>query len=229
MRVIVDGPRSGAENMRRDVQLLEEAVPTLRLYGWRPACVSLGYAQPEQDVDADAARDLGVDVVRRPTGGGAILHAEDEVTYAVILPRASGPRDLFASYRFIAQGVRNALAKFGIASDFMEGHGGREGLCYLREEGVSVGVRGRKISGGAQKRTPKAILQHGTLLVQSDLERNARLFHRTPDEIAAAVTSLRDLGLRPGRGDVRTAMLTGFVQALADVIEPEPTPLTAKA
>lgn len=221
MRVILDGARRGADNMARDLALLAEGLPTLRLYSWQPACVSLGYPQPETDVDAEAARELGVDVVRRPTGGGAILHAEDEITYSVVLPRALAPSNLFDSYRFIARGVVNALESFGLNGEFVEGHTGRDALCYLREEGVSVAVDGRKISGGAQKRTKDSILQHGTLLVSSDVERNARLF-RTPEErVRGHLTSLHDHGLNPTRAEVRSAMLSGFVRALRPVVHGE--------
>jgi lipoate---protein ligase len=221
MRVLLDGPATGDQNMARDLALLADGVPTLRLYQWRPACVSLGLPQPESDIDVHAAHTLGIDIVRRPTGGGAILHAEDEITYSVVLPRALAPADLFASYRFMAQGVRNALRHLGLESEFMEGHTGRDPLCYLREEGVSVGVGGRKISGGAQKRTKTHLLQHGTLLVSSDLERNAQLFRLTPDRVAAHVTSLRDQGLQPATSDVRAALLRGFVEALRPLLEAE--------
>lgn len=228
VRILLDGDCTGAQNMARDLELLREARPTIRLYGWRPACVSLGYPQPESDVDAVAARELGLDVVRRPTGGGAILHAETEITYAVILPRSMAPADLFASYRLIAQGVRNALQQFELASEFLEGHSGREPLCYLREEGVSVGIQGRKISGGAQKRTKAALLQHGTLLVDSDVERNARLFRLDPATIQSSVTSLRDQGVDPARAQVRSALLRGFASALAPVLELEDSEAVAK-
>lgn len=223
MRLIIDPARSGQENMARDLALLAEGIPTVRLYGWQPACVSLGYPQPESDVDLDAARELGVEIVRRPTGGGAILHAEDEVTYSVVLPRALAPANLFESYKFVAQGVVNALRTFDLESEWLEGHTGREPLCYLREEGVSVGVGGRKISGGAQKRTKTHFLQHGTLLVSSDVERNARLFRLPRETIAEHVTSLRDHGMAPNRKRVTQALAEGFLLALRSVVDTETT------
>ena len=150
MRFLIEEARAGLENMARDLALLAEGIPTVRLYAWKPACVSLGYAQPETDVDPTARAEFGIDLVRRPTGGGAILHEEDEVTYAVVLPRDVGPADLFGSYRFIANADVETRKEVGLEANFVEGHAGRDPLCYLREEGVSVAVQGRKISGGAQ-------------------------------------------------------------------------------
>jgi len=89
-RLLRTAPTSGAWNMAVDEAILEavgrEAVPaTLRLYSWQPACLSLGYAQPSEDVDQEALRKRGWELVRRPTGGKAILHT-DEITYSVIGP-----------------------------------------------------------------------------------------------------------------------------------------------
>ena len=214
MRLVVDEARTGSENMAIDQQLLTAAEPVVRLYGWRPACVSLGYAQPEGDVDADAARAAGLDIVRRPTGGGAILHEEDEVTYCVVLPRGLGPADLFGSYRFIAGGVVETLRMLGIESSFVEGHAGRDPLCYLREEGVSVAVGGRKISGGAQKRTKQAVLQHGTILLSRRTALLARLFRVEATRVEENVACLHDFQPRLRRQDVLDAAKVGFVRAL---------------
>ena len=215
MRLLVDPHRTGVENMARDQELLAAAEPVIRLYGWKPACVSLGYAQPEADVDLDVARANGLDVVRRPTGGGAILHEEDEVTYCVVLPKGVGPPDLFGSYRFIAGGVVETLRALGHGAEFLEGHAGRDALCYLREEGVSVAVGGRKISGGAQKRTKKAVLQHGTILLSRRTELLAQLFRTDAVRVERSVACLRDLNPKLSRADVLDAAKAGFVKALA--------------
>jgi lipoate---protein ligase len=223
MRFLVDPPRTGAHNMARDLELLAEGVPTVRLYGWTPACVSLGYPQPESDVDLEAAREFGIDVVRRPTGGGAILHEEDEVTYGVVLPRTMGPSDLFGSYRFIANGVIETLRELGIASAFQEGHTGRDPLCYLREEGVSVVVDGRKISGGAQKRTKTAILQHGTILLSRRADVLARLFRVDIERVESGIACIEDF--RPGttRDEVLAAARKGFGTAMRSLETTVPT------
>src|SRR5579859_7797477 len=89
-RLIVDSPCDGPTNMAIDEAILEavgrgDSLPTLRLFAWEPACLSLGYAQPAADVDRDRLTARGWDVVRRMTGGRAILHT-DELTYGVALP-----------------------------------------------------------------------------------------------------------------------------------------------
>lgn len=214
MRFLIDPPMTGAENMARDLALLAEGAPTVRLYAWQPACVSLGYAQPESDVDMEVARRASLDVVRRPTGGGAILHEEDEVTYCVILPRALAPPDLFGSYRLIAGGVVETLRELGFESGFVEGHTGRDPLCYLREEGVSVAMGGRKISGGAQKRTKTTILQHGTILLSRRTDLLSRLFRTPAERVESHVACLQDERPDLTRGDVLEAARVGFRRAL---------------
>lgn len=90
-RFIDSGPGTGAENMAVDEAMLEghaagEVPATLRVYTWRPAAVSLGRFQREESgVDGEACRRLGIDVVRRPTGGRAILHTEEEVTFSIVV------------------------------------------------------------------------------------------------------------------------------------------------
>lgn len=202
MRVLVDEPATGAYNMARDEALLAEAIPTLRLYGWRPACVSLGRAQTEADIDLDAARAYGLDVVRRATGGGAILHNAQEVTYAVILPldHPGLPRDIPGSFALMSAGVVEALRALGLPAAIESVKDNtREALCYVRKQGTNVVVGERKISGGAQRRTDKAILQHGTIIVDRDEERMARLFRTPVDDIRARVTSLEEEGVRVSR------------------------------
>lgn len=212
-----DPPASGFENMRIDAELLDVGEPVVRVYGWRPGCVSLGYSQAEDVVDDGVALNERVDVVRRPTGGGALLHAEDEVTYCVVAPREAVPSDVAASYRRLSSGVAAALRSFGLEPDYVEGQGGDQALCYLREEGLSIAVGGRKISGGAQKRTRAAVLQHGTLLVTRDAARMARLFGGDSRRIRDATTSLRDEGVEASRHEVAERLLAAYRSELGDL------------
>lgn len=216
MRLLLDGHLRAAENMARDEALLAEAAPTVRLYGWRPAGVSLGRSQTESDVDLDAARGWGIDVVRRVTGGGAILHNESEVTYAVVLPldHPGLPKDITGSFAFVSAGIVRALRHLGAPAEIESvPDNTRETLCYVRKQGTNVVVNGRKISGGAQRRDGRALLQHGTVIVDRDEARMARLFRTDEAQIRERVTSLREEGVDVSREKLVEALVQGFSEA----------------
>lgn len=233
MEFLLDPPASAARNMERDLALLRRARPALRLYGWRPAAVTLGRRQPDDVVDLGAAREMGLEVVRRPTGGGALLHEEHEVTYAVVLPHEFPglPREVEASYAFVTAPLVDALRGLGVRAGLERGRSVRgsgassstrsperspdddDDLCYLRREGVHVTVRGRKISGGAQRRSNEALLQHGTLLVRRDAERMGRLFRASPERIRATTTSLDDEGVHVSRADLERTLMEQYKRA----------------
>ncbi len=221
IRLIIDPPMTGAQNMARDEALLDEARATLRLYGWAPACVSLGRTQTVADIDADAAAEAGVDIVPRKTGGGAILHGETEVTYAVILPHDHPglPANILESYRFIAGPIVDALRALGADAHFEQGKGGRDTLCYLREEGVSIFVDDKKISGGAQRRTQKAVLQHGTIVVNRDAARTARILKAPLEAVERKVTGLDILGISSTREAIVAALVEAYENAWGSLSE----------
>jgi lipoate-protein ligase A len=133
--------------------------PTIRFYGWEPSAVSVGCFQSiEDEVDLEACERLGVDVVRRRTGAGAVYHdSTGEVTYSVICPVDMMEEDISASYRRVCGWVMDTLDLMGIRSEFQPIN--------------DILVRGRKISGSAQTRREGVFLQHGTLLYDLDLER----------------------------------------------------------
>lgn len=169
--VIYDGPHTGAENMAIDRALLsayeegELAVPLLRVYSWDPPAVSLGYHQREQELDLKALASAGVDLVRRPTGGSAVLHA-DEWTYAIAGPRGiEGLGDGFATiYATLASVLVAALGDLGVDAR-SGGRGGPDSFaCFEALEGHEISVEGRKLVGSAFRQTRHAFLQHGSLL-----------------------------------------------------------------
>jgi lipoate-protein ligase A len=218
MRLLLDPPMRAAENMARDEALLAAAQPVVRLYGWRPAAVSLGRAQTEAEVDVGLARAWGFDVVRRATGGGAILHDESEVTYAVVLPldHPGLPRDITGSFALMSDGVVRALRMLGLPAGIESvPDNTRETLCYVRKQGTNVMVAGRKISGGAQRRSDKAVLQHGTVIVRREEEKMARLFGASVDEVRARVTSLEEEGVTVSREKLVEALAAGFQASLS--------------
>ncbi len=215
--LVRDEHRSGSENMAIDEALLERGEPVVRLYGWEPACVSLGYTQTEDAVDGSAIEARGFDVIQRPTGGGAILHLPSEVTYCVVVPTGweGLPGDLFQDYRFLSQGVLDALEGLGVDASFRQAQGGKDAFCYLREAGVSiVDGDGRKISGGAQRRTKRAVLQHGTVLVESDAGAQSDVFGVPEETVREGVGSLEASGVERPREELVDRLAEAFVESL---------------
>jgi lipoate-protein ligase A len=172
LQVYFDGGQSGAWNMARDAELLAAHQPgddpILRLYRWEPAAVTIGYNQQFADFAQDAIAAEGYDLVRRPTGGRAILHA-DELTYAVV---GSSPSPLFgdslhATYMKINEALLAFLLKLSLNADISDGESreNARGLVCFRSAGKhELTVGGQKIIGSAQRRTGGVFLQHGSIL-----------------------------------------------------------------
>ena len=180
-RLLVTPPAPGAWNMAVDEAVLESTVrgdshPTLRLYAWAPPCLSLGYAQPLSDVDLASLKQRGWDVVRRTTGGKAILHT-DELTYSVAGP-ASHPLlvgSVLDSYSRLAIALTHALQSLGIPVTMKE-HGPGDGrsknpVCFEVPSAYEITVDGKKLVGSAQARRGGGVLQHGSLPLSGDLTR----------------------------------------------------------
>ncbi len=182
-RLLITPPANGAWNMAVDEAILKEitrreALPTLRLYAWEPACLSLGYAQPSSDVDFDRLNARGWHVVRRPTGGRAILHT-DEITYAVIAPH-SEPRmagGVLESYQVISSALLRALNNLGLPAQStshpqaQSGYDPCDPICFEVPSNFEITVHGKKLIGSAQARKKEGVIQHGTLPLYGDLAR----------------------------------------------------------
>lgn len=157
----------------------QEVLPTLRLYAWDPPCLSLGHAQPFSDVDLDRLHKLGWDLVRRPTGGRAILHT-DELTYAVIGPQ-DDPRlagGVLESYRRLAQALVSALHLLGApaqinSSTKLSSHSEmpQPPVCFEAPSDYEITINGKKLMGSAQARKQGCLLQHGSLPLTGDITR----------------------------------------------------------
>jgi lipoate-protein ligase A len=218
VHLVRDRRRPGAENMAIDEALLEQGHPVVRLYGWEPGCVTLGYPQDEDTVEQAAIEAEGLDLARRPTGGGSIYHDPSEITYGVVLPTDWDglPGDLFPDYRYLSRAVLETFRALGVDASFKKAQGGRRDFCYLREAGVSiVDGEGRKISGGAQRRTKDAVLQHGTVIVERDADRLAELYGEPVEAIEAGVGSLNSLGVDVEREELVDELAAAYVEALA--------------
>jgi len=206
-RLICSGPLKGSLNMALDEALLEEVAAgrseaVLRIYRWFPAAVSLGYGQRGKGaVNLEACRALGLDVVRRMTGGRAVLHHR-EVTYSVIAPESSSlfPGGILENYKVIAQVLQKTLASFGIpatlASGRRRGSGNLESACFTAPASYELVYRGCKMTGSAQRRQGSAFLQHGSIPVDLDL---SHLYQALNTKVGACVAEgTRRLGEKVG-------------------------------
>jgi lipoyl(octanoyl) transferase len=201
-RLIRTAPAEGAWNMALDEAILESAgqkkvLPTLRLYAWEPPCLSLGFAQPTSDVDLPALEIRGWQLVRRPTGGRAILHA-DELTYSVTAPldepRVAG--GILESYRRLAQGLLYALELLGLPARADKEYAVPEDtqaggpVCFEVPSNYEITVAGKKLVGSAQARRKDGVLQHGSLPLYGDLTRITQALVY-PDQIARGIAARR--------------------------------------
>jgi lipoate-protein ligase A len=137
----------------------------LRIYGWNPPALSLGFHQDERGVDRHRLRESGYDLVRRPTGGAAVLHA-DEVTYAVAAPLGTPGlgRAVLQIHGAIADAMAAAFRSMGVAVDFGGDGVPREFACFSGAGGHEITLDGRKLAGSALRRGRRAFLQHGSIL-----------------------------------------------------------------
>jgi len=152
-----------------------EQLPTLRLYAWQPACLSLGYGQRAREVDFERLAARGWEYVRRMTGGRAILHT-DELTYSLTLPldHPLAQQDVVESYRQISEALLAALRSLGAqpaADKLAEGAKSSDPVCFETPSHYEITVDGRKLIGSAQARKYGGLLQHGTLPLMGDIAR----------------------------------------------------------
>ena len=182
-RLLDTGWQDGATNMAIDEAILQAvssgySPPTLRFYGWNPPSLSLGYAQPAGVVDVAACVERGWDVVRRPTGGRAILHI-DELTYSVCVPE-SEPRvhgGVLASYRRLSDALAAGLERLGLNPARAEPDGADDATkgpaCFDAPSNFEITIGAHKLVGSAQARKQGVVLQHGTLPLYGDITRIA--------------------------------------------------------
>lgn len=222
-RLLETGFNNAFYNMGLDQAILEQVSagtepPTLRLYGWTPPAISIGYFQGMgEEVDLAACREHGVDTVRRITGGGAVFH-QSEVTYSIVIPLGHPLADqgILASYGRLCQGIVAGFARLALTAEFAPIN--------------DIVVGGKKISGNAQTRKLGCILQHGTIILDVDVDLMFTLL-RVPSEKARGkaiadvkerVTSLTHLLGRPvGFDETSAALIVGFAEALNLVLTPQ--------
>lgn len=243
-RLISSGPSTGPFNMALDEVLLDSVIaggqPTVRFYTWEPVALSLGVNQAVGEVDPEECRRRGFDLVRRMTGGRAVLHLH-EFTYSVVAhesdPRVSG--GVVESYRKISQALLHGLKALGVdaalappnpalrasqiqarrledvasGGGVVESHGA---VCFDAASDYELTAHGRKLVGSAQARRNGAVLQHGSILLDIDWDAWVSVFaYRTPEgrERARLKLPARMTSLRAELG--REAGLPELERALA--------------
>ncbi|MDR0473676.1 MAG: lipoate--protein ligase family protein [Treponema sp.] len=221
-RLLSTGFNDCFSNMGLDEALLESVAgclpgggydgqPILRFYGWNPPAISIGYFQNLADeVDIQAAKQYGFDLVRRISGGGTVLH-RSELTYSIIigLDHPLAGKDLDDSYRILCQGLIQGLGFLGIESVFSGTNDILSG--------------GKKISGNAQTRRMNCLLQHGTILLDNDAEIMFEVLKvpkeknkgKLISEIKERLGSLRSiLGCKIDFDEAESVFTRGFADAL---------------
>jgi lipoate-protein ligase A len=216
IRVLETGYNPAALNMAIDEALIENIgeAPVLRIYGWRPAAISVGYFQSiKEEVDLEKCSQLGVDVVRRLTGGGAVLH-EFELTYSFITKQY--PQNIMESCRWICDAIVMSIKRLGFDASFVP----------LND----IVINGKKVSGSAQTRRKGVLLQHGTLLLGVDVDKmfsilkvpSEKLKDKIIKDVKERVTSLEGTTFDEMASSLKTSFAEKFdAKLVADSLSTE--------
>jgi len=230
-RVIDSGPGSAAWNMAVDEALLitagtTNAPPTLRIYSWDTPSLSIGSFQKADELDTALMARRGIPLVRRPTGGRAVLH-DQELTYSVACPIPSPlfPSDLMGSYKKIGLCFIEGLKRVGVDAALVPvdrtartGASSKNPLCFASPSWHEVLTGGGKLVGSAQRRLKASFLQQGSLLIRRDVDALVSLL-RFSDEtgrdaarekLASKMTAISELGLDVSFDKLKEAIIEGF-------------------
>jgi lipoate-protein ligase A len=211
-RLLQTGAHTAAVNMAIDRAILvahsrNKVPPTVRFYQWKPSAISIGYFQSlEEEVDLQQCKRFGVDYVRRITGGGAVFH-EDELTYSIVVSEnhPSIPKNIMESYGIICGAIISGLKQLDIESVYHPIN--------------DILVDGKKISGNAQTRKEKTVLQHGTVLMDVDVEKmfsllkvpNEKIKDKLISDVKERITSIQHVfGEQISFDEVAEALKVGF-------------------
>lgn len=180
---------NGTGNMTCDEEFLNNsikknsAMPVLRFYGWNPACVSIGRNQSDSCINKDYCTKSGIDIVKRVTGGRALLH-ENELTYSFVCPESFllNGDSVIQSYKEISSALISGFKKLGINADFpiQKKISAKFEYCMMLSTGADLCFEGKKLVGSAQFRKKGYILQHGSILFNYDKEKIKNIFSEEP-------------------------------------------------
>jgi len=209
-RLIPSIEECGAMQMAIDEAMLYARIKgiipnTLRFFSWKPPAITIGYFQSlKKEVDVKKAKNLGIDVIRRYTGGGAVLH-DKELTYSVVMDEKDLPTDIIKSYQKICSCIIYGLKTMGLNAEFKPIN--------------DIVVKNKKISGNAQTRKEGIVLQHGTILIDVDVEKmfsvlkvpNEKIKDKLIKDAKERVTSInKELGKNTGIKKLEKSIAKGF-------------------
>lgn len=234
-RLFIDPPADAAWNMACDEAMLQGVIkgrcpPTLRFYQWNPAAISIGYFQKaKQELYLDRCRVNRIDVVRRLTGGRAVLHSA-EVTYSVVIPETySGiSTSVTKAYLFFSRAIIAGLSGLGIGAVIspikkgsLGGEQGRSAVCFDAPSSYEILIQGKKAVGSAQVRQQGAVLQHGSIVLDFSFDLVTKLISNSrlvSNALAVEELSNRAIGLNQATGqkltfiEVVSALRQGFAE-----------------
>jgi len=222
------GPGGACFNMALDeaiasLVIRNKTAPTLRIYDWNHPSVTLGRFQRASDVDVMFCEEMDIPIVRRPTGGRAILHGK-ELTYSFSADTISGcfQGDLFSSYSALSSAFLRAFLSLGLdvrASGRKKAEPfSRSPLCFSSTSFGEITVRGRKIIGSAQRRWPGGLLQQGSIPLEMLRDETERVFIKAGDR-ADCLMGLRETDPSITFSSLRNAIVLGFRESLGVVLE----------
>lgn len=226
-RLLDTGTLPAPLNMAIDEALLRlhvpgESQPVLRFYQWNPPAVSLGYFQKNHGIDLSACKRLGLDVVRRSTGGRAVLHQND-LTYSVVSDSRQGiPSSLESAYRLLCKGLLAGFQILGFEAELGREKlkGPNEDICFLHAGVGDIVYRGRKFVGSAQTWKGASVLQHGSIILEPQARIWAAILQTDsidslPYFLESRISSLsKILGRETPPDELKQAIVTGMAEAL---------------
>jgi len=219
-RLIDSGYNTPSINMAIDEALLTSKLPVLRFYCWKPAGLSIGYFQSIKNFNFKNLKKHNIDLVRRLTGGNAVLH-DKELTYSFIIDEKEMPKSVMESYKIISKGLLQGLNNLGLKAAMNEDvkKGQKSAVCFNDPSWYEILVNKKKIIGSAQKRVNGKLLQHGAVLIDIDIEKYCGLFNNYNGELIKKVkdrmTSINnELNKQISYNEVKEAMKKGFEEEL---------------
>lgn len=201
MKIIVKKNVPAKDSMREDLKMLSEfeggqGEPTLRIYSWMNPSITLGYSQdPTAEIDEINCAKLGIDVAKRPTGGGILFHAKEDIAFGIVIPLEEGKLAQFDALDKTALAIARALASIGITAEISpdKKEGERRYCCsYPSRSEITVG--GKKLVGLAQKKGRRAVLQQGAIFIGDTAYMLAGLkIHFPESELKSKTTNLSEV------------------------------------